>query len=140
MPAAVMMISMRTLTLLGIVLLLALSVHGAWDPQLAAKYLDARQQQWFAWPAAKATGGACLSCHTGATYLLARPALRRVLGENRPTSYETELLQGLRARAALLEARAIHAGFEHEPIASQALGAEAVFAALFLSPADADGR
>jgi hypothetical protein len=40
-----MMISMmRILNLLGIVLLLALSVHGAWDPQLAAKYLDARQQ------------------------------------------------------------------------------------------------
>jgi squalene-hopene/tetraprenyl-beta-curcumene cyclase len=117
--------------------LMALSLPGDWDPRLAAKYLDARQQEWFAWPAAKAvTGGTCLSCHTGATYLLARPALRRVLGETGPTSSETVLLDGLRSRAGLLDAKEIKRGFTAEPVASQALGVEAVFAALFLSQAD----
>ena len=43
----------------------------------AAQYLDARQQAWFEWKPAIASGrGPCLSCHTGMTYLLARPALR----------------------------------------------------------------
>jgi len=130
---------MRIFAFIGIFPLLSLSLRGGWDPQLAAKYLDARQQEWLAWPPAKATGGTCLSCHTGATYLLARPALRRVLGENRPTPYETALLTGLRARAGLLEAKQIHPSFVGEPRGSQSLGVEAAFAALFLSLADAGG-
>lgn len=131
---------MRILNFIGIFPLVALSLHGGWDPRLAANYLDARQQEWFAWPTAKAvTGGTCFSCHTGATYLLARPALRRVLGESRPTSSETALLEGLRARAGLLDAKEIKRGFAAEPMASQALGVEAVFAALFLSLADSGG-
>jgi len=127
---------MRVLGFIGTLLVIAISLHAGWDPPLAAKYLDARQQEWMDWPPAKAAGGACFSCHTGATYLLARPALRRVLGESRPTAYETALLAGLRARAPLLDASAIKPGFAHEPMASQALGVEAVFAALFLSLAD----
>jgi len=131
---------MRTLGIIGIFPFVALSVHAGWDPRLAAKYLDTRQQEWFRWPTAKAvTGGTCLSCHTGATYLLARPALRRVLREGRPTPSETELLEGLRARAGLLDANGIERGFAAEPMASQALGVEAVFAALFLSLADSGG-
>jgi hypothetical protein len=51
-----------------------------WSPRLAADYLDARQQAWNAWSTAKAPGGACFSCHTGMTYLIARPSLRRALG------------------------------------------------------------
>src|ERR1019366_7879857 len=119
---------MRILTFIGIFPLVALSLRGGWDPRLAADYLDARQQEWVAWPPAKAPGGTCLSCHTGATYLLARHALRRVLGESRPTSYETGLLQGLRARAGLLDAKEISPAFAAEPLASQCLGVEAVFA------------
>jgi squalene-hopene/tetraprenyl-beta-curcumene cyclase len=108
-------------------------MRAGWDPRLAAKYLDARQQEWFAWPPAKATGGTCLSCHTGATYLLARPALRRMLGESGPTSSEIELRAGLRARAGLRDGKEIKRAFAAEPMASQALGVEAVFAALFLN-------
>src|ERR1017187_4822003 len=130
---------MRILTFLGIFPLMALSLCGGWDARLAASYLDARQQEWLRWPPAKATGGTCLSCHTGATYLLARPALRRVLGESRPTSYETGLLEGLRARAGLLEAKEVSPAFAAEPPASQRLGVQAVFAAPFLSLADTGG-
>jgi len=137
--SAAMMAPMRMIAVVAVFPLVALSSRAGWDPRLAADYLDARQQEWSQWPPAKATGGACLSCHTGATYLLARPALRRLLGEGRPTSYETALLNGLRARAGLLEPKAISSAFAAEPLASQALGVEAVFAALFLSLANGSG-
>src|SRR5947209_15415043 len=50
---------------------------GDWDKRLAADYLDARQKAWLAWPTANKNGVPCVSCHTGVTYLLARPALRQ---------------------------------------------------------------
>jgi len=59
-----------------------------WNQRIAADYLDARQKEWFAWPRAKVASSACVSCHTGLPYLIARPALRRALGESQPTSYE----------------------------------------------------
>lgn len=103
---------------------------GDWSPKLAAQYLDSRQKEWFAWPAAKRSGGPCISCHTGITYLLARPALRRVLGEAEPTVYETGLVEGLRARVGSGLEDALKTG--KEPVASQSVGVEAIFAALFL--------
>src|ERR1700722_6856109 len=117
--------------------LAAVSLWGSWDPQLAADYLDSRQKAWSEWPHAKATGGTCLSCHTGATYLFARPALRRELGQSQPTSYETALVNGLRSRVGLTEAKDVYPAFKAEPLASQYLGVEAVYAALFLAQADA---
>jgi hypothetical protein len=75
-----------------------LGYGGDWNKRLAADYLDGRQQTWFAWKPAAAKGGPCMSCHTGLTYLLARPALRKALKEPAPTEYETGLLAGLRAR------------------------------------------
>ena len=89
-----------------------------WSPQLAAKYLDARQQEWIAWPRAKAVGGVCVSCHTGLPYLLARPALRKALGEKEPTSYEIGLMDGLRARIGTNK--------------SVLQGVDAIFAAMFV--------
>ena len=74
--------------------LLAASVsplHAEWNPALAARYLDARQQEWFAWKTAQSADGPCVSCHTGLTYLLARPVLRRALHEAAPTAFETGL-------------------------------------------------
>src|SRR5215471_16514504 len=69
-----------------------------WNPRLAAQYLDNRQKEWFDWPTANSNAKPCISCHTGMTYLLARPALRRALGEESPTTYETGLLASLRSR------------------------------------------
>jgi squalene-hopene/tetraprenyl-beta-curcumene cyclase len=105
---------------------------GDWSPKLAAQYLDSRQKEWFAWQPAKIYGGPCISCHTGATYLLARPALRRVLGEAEPTAYETGLKDALLARAGIGLKDALKA--QKEPVASQGIGVEAIFAALFLNP------
>lgn len=96
-----------------------------WSPQRAAEYLDGRQKEWFAWPRAASPDGPCVSCHTGLPYLLARPALRRALGEKQPTQYETGLLNRLRAKAGV-----------ESPGALQ--GVETVFAALFLAGQDGD--
>lgn len=70
-----------------------------WNPKLAAEYLDQRQQAWSVWPTATASGSACFSCHTGMTYMLARPALRRLLGEEQPTKWETSILRKMAADA-----------------------------------------
>src|SRR5258705_3998342 len=111
-----------------------------WNPRLAADYLDSRQKEWFAWGPAKAPGGPCVSCHTGVTYLLARPALRRALGENRPTEYETGLLDALRSRVDKKESKDVIPSFAREPAASQAMGVESIHAALFLGTEEEFGR
>ena len=133
-------VPMRIPGILGILGMAALSLGAAWDPRLAANYLDHREEEWLAWQAAKTvTGATCISCHTGAPYLLARPALRRVLGEKDPTPGETALLSSLRARVAISDAREIKRGFTAEPMAVQALGVEAVYASLFLTLTDTGG-
>ncbi len=111
-----------------------------WNPRLAATYLDAREKAWAEWPTAAASGGTCFSCHTQMTYLLARPSLRRAFGENQPTVYEEALLNGLRARVTASEAKEIFPSFAKEPLASESMGVESIFAALFLSSDQAFSR
>ena len=124
-----------------VVVALALPAFAAdWNPRLAADYLDSRQKEWFAWDRAKAPGGPCVSCHTGATYLLARPALRRALGESQPTPYETGLLDALRARADKRESKDVFPSYTKEPGASQALGVESIHSALFLGTEESFAR
>src|SRR5579885_1758204 len=73
-----------------------------WDVQAAARYLDARAAAWSAFQGADRGQGAdkvsCLSCHTSVPYALGRPALRRVAGDDRPTTHETRLLEHVRRR------------------------------------------
>src|SRR5262245_31771057 len=103
-------------------------VRGAgWNPQLAAKYLDGRQQEWFAWPQAQSKNGPCVSCHTGMPYLIARPALRRLLKEAQPTMYETGLLDRLRSNAGAKPAGALQS-------------VETIFAAMLLPQGDGAQR
>jgi len=102
----------------------SMSVAGDnWDPVRAARYLDGRLEQWSTWKPAASAEGPCVSCHTGMTYLLARPALRRRLGESGQTPFETGLLGRLRASVG-----------EKPP--SYLQGVEVIFAALFLSDRD----
>jgi len=116
------------------------SLCADWNPRLAATYLDARQKAWAEWPTAAATGGTCFSCHTQMTYLLARPLLRRALGETQPTAYEEALRSGLRTRVASSDAKEIFPRFAKEPLASESIGVESIFAALFLSSDEAFKR
>jgi hypothetical protein len=103
------------------------TAHAAdWSPRLAARYLDQRQEAWFAWKPAASADGPCVSCHTGMTYLLARPALRRALGEQAPTMYERGLLDRLRANAGSKSDSAL-------------LYVETIFTAMFLAEQDGGG-
>jgi len=109
---------------------------GDWSARLAAQYLDSRQKDWFAWPAANASGIPCVSCHTGVPYLLARPALRQALGETAPTLYEAVLLDGLRATVIKTNAKDLFRDVKG-PLADQVFGAQAILTALLLSMDDA---
>jgi squalene-hopene/tetraprenyl-beta-curcumene cyclase len=110
----------------GVLLAAASPVRAEWNPALAARYLDARQQAWFDWKTAQSSDGPCVSCHTGMTYLLARPVLRRALHESEPTKFETGYLNRLRTKM--------------DKPAEGALGTvEAVMSAMFLSRDDARG-
>ena len=100
-----------------------------WNPRLAAQYMDSRQKEWFVWPRANAAAKPCVSCHTGVTYLLARPALGKALGEETPTVYETGLLASLRSRMD-----------QKEPAAGPGLGVESILAARFLATGEAFER
>ncbi len=71
----------------------------SWDPKAAAAYLDQREQWWMGWQeAAREHGTFCVSCHTAVPYALARPPLRKVLGEPAPTENERILLENVRKR------------------------------------------
>ncbi len=112
---------------LAILILSATCLSAAgWDAAAAAGYLDGRQKEWFSWPRAKTPEGTCVSCHGGMPYLLARPALRKKLGESQPTEWETKLLDRLRT----------HAGDERKV---NIQGPEIIFGALFLAKEDPNG-
>jgi hypothetical protein len=98
-----------------------------WSPQLAAKYLDDRQRDWFAWPRAASPDGPCVSCHTGMPYLIARPKLRALLKETQPTMYESGLIARLQS----------HAG---EKPTDYLQAVETIFAAMFVTEPAAKRR
>src|SRR5215469_1202689 len=67
----------------------AASTNATWDKAAAAKYLDSREVWWQAWPPAqKDHETVCISCHTNVPYALARPLLRKSLGEQQPSEPE----------------------------------------------------
>jgi squalene-hopene/tetraprenyl-beta-curcumene cyclase len=122
-----------------VALLPALACAADWNPRAAADYLDGRQKEWFAWPAANTNAKPCVSCHGGLPYLLARPALRRLLHEPDPTTYETGLLASLRER---LPKRAPLDLFPKStgPHLAEGAGVESILAAFFLRTPDAVSR
>ena len=119
--------TVHALTLVAFVMFILVSTANVmtadWSPQAAAQYLDQRQKQWFEWKPALSANGPCVSCHTGMTYLLARPALRRVLREEQPTIYERGLLARLRSNVGAKPRGALQ-------------DVEAIFAAMFLAQQD----
>ncbi|HKO05519.1 MAG TPA: hypothetical protein VJW51_12255 [Candidatus Acidoferrales bacterium] len=74
----------------------------SWDPRAAASYLDQRESWWMEWPkAARDHDTFCVSCHTAVPYALARPALRKALGEQAPSENERRLLDNVAKRVRL---------------------------------------
>ncbi|MFN7932351.1 MAG: hypothetical protein U0R19_03440 [Bryobacteraceae bacterium] len=116
-------------------LAIASSIQAAdWSPQQAAQYLDSRQQAWFTWQPAIASGrGPCLSCHTGMTYLLARPALRQALHETGPSPSETTHLDAIKKRVPLDTTSKYAPKAKNPEDAAPALGTEAILSVLFLA-------
>jgi len=108
-----------------------------WNARQAEQYLDARQKAWDAWPMALHSGVACVSCHTGLTYLISRPALRQSLGEKSgPTLYERVLVDSMRATVIRTDAKDLFAGLKG-PIVDQVYGAQVVLSSLVLAMDDA---
>src|SRR5258708_6443591 len=62
----------------------------------AIAYLDARQEAWARFARAERGEGAdrttCVSCHTGISYALARPALGRFAAGATPASHEQRMI------------------------------------------------
>ena len=121
--------------------LLALAVAPAfcedWNARLAEQYMDSRQKVWDAWPTALHSGVACVSCHTGLPYLLARPALRQALNEKTgPTLYEGLLVSSMRATVIRTDANDLFGGLKGQ-IVDQVYGAQVVLASLVLAMDDA---
>jgi len=126
--------------------LLAAMPHAAagdpvgWNPKAAAAYLDQRQDWWQKWqPAARDRGTFCVSCHTAATYALARPALRSALGEAGPGATERALQDNVVKRVTMW--RDVEPFYPDQtrglPKTSESRGTEAILNALILSGRDA---
>lgn len=110
-----------------------------WSPQAAASYLDDRMELW--WTKAKSlrTGDAdttrCLSCHTAVPYALARPVLRKALGETTATTHETRIVEMARLRTERLGN--LQPYYDHtESKKAESRGVEAVLNALILASHD----
>jgi squalene-hopene/tetraprenyl-beta-curcumene cyclase len=72
-----------------------------WNRQAAAHVLDDRETWWQNWPRAqKDHGTLCISCHTVVPYALARPALRRELGEPGLTAPEKAMMASVEKRVS----------------------------------------
>jgi len=70
-----------------------------WDARAAAQYLDSRETWWRSWDHSNRDHGTkCVSCHTQAPYALARPVLRRRLGEPGLSPGETAMLADVEKR------------------------------------------
>jgi squalene-hopene/tetraprenyl-beta-curcumene cyclase len=113
---------------------------GKWDKAAAAKYLDDREVWWQEWPhAQKDHGTVCVSCHTQVPYALARPALRRQLGEQKLSDPERAMLDSIVKRVNLgSDAETFYSDAVHGPGKTrEARNAEAVNNALILASYDA---
>jgi hypothetical protein len=111
-----------------------------WDKAAAAKYMDDRQAWWQDWPhAQKDHGTVCVSCHTQVPYALARPLLRKQLGEQKISDPERAMLDSILKRVALgNEATTFYTDAEHGPgKTKEARNAESVNNALILVSYDA---
>jgi squalene-hopene/tetraprenyl-beta-curcumene cyclase len=112
----------------------------SWDAKRAAAYLDARMDWWSTWPkAARDHETFCVSCHSAAPYALARPVLRRHLGEAVPSPQEQKLIANVSKRVTLWnEVEPFYPDQTRGlPKSSESRGTEAVLNALVLSARDA---
>ena len=111
-----------------------------WNPRAAAGYLDRRSDWWSTWPnAARDHDTFCVSCHTAAPYALARPALRRSLGETAPSATEAKLVANVVKRVRMW--KEVEPFYPDQtrglPKTSESRGTESVLNVLVLASRDA---
>jgi squalene-hopene/tetraprenyl-beta-curcumene cyclase len=112
----------------------------SWDAKAAAAYLDQREQWWMGWQdAAREQGTFCVSCHTAVPYALARPALRKVLREQIPTTNERILLANVTKRVRLWkEIAPVYNDKDGANKSAESRSTEAVLLAFVLASNDAE--
>jgi squalene-hopene/tetraprenyl-beta-curcumene cyclase len=111
----------------------------SWDSAAAAAYLDARMDLWFTYGTKLNTGDTqttCVACHAGLAYALSRPALRRIMHVDVPSTQEVRLINETQRRAETYSTHQLLYEFnERKQIESR--GTEAVLNAVILTSADA---
>ena len=111
----------------------------------AIAYLDARQDEWSRFAKAQRGEGAdktaCLSCHTGLSYALGRPALRLFAGTPGPAAQEQRLVKAVSLRVehvTELDSPRFELMYDFEDRKKvESRGTEAVLNALILARHDA---
>src|SRR5262249_5454273 len=74
----------------------------AWNPRAAAAYLDQRAGWRTTWQGAVRDHDThCVSCHTTTPYVVARPALRRLLNESGPSAPEKKIAEFVTRRVGM---------------------------------------
>ena len=114
-----------------------------WKPRAAAAYLDQRTEWWTGWANAKRDHDTfCVSCHTATPYAIARPALRRALGEAGPSAIESRLAENVTKRVRMW--KDVEPFYPDQtrgiPKTSESRGTEAILNALILATRDAGTR
>lgn len=110
-----------------------------WQPEAAGSYLDGRVREWFEFDrrGEGATLSTCVSCHSVLPYILARPALRKLVGAAMPTEPEKKLLAQTRMRVenwGKLDSDAFGLFYDNsDEKKQQSWGTEAVFNAAILA-------
>jgi squalene-hopene/tetraprenyl-beta-curcumene cyclase len=110
-----------------------------WKPDKAARYLDDREKAWFAFDSRGqgSTKSSCVSCHSVLPYALARPALRKLSGDDAPGEWESRLLTQTRMRVEnwpRLDSEAFGLFYDDsDRKKTESWGTEAVFNALILA-------
>ena len=115
----------------------------AWNARAAAAYLDGEMEWWSTWPnAARDHGTFCVSCHTVAPYVLARPALAAALKETELTPPARKLFDNVATRVRLWNEVAPYYPDQRSglPKTSESRGTESVLNALVLSTRDSHTR
>ena len=110
-----------------------------WDTAGAARYLDTRLDWWRTWPKSQRDHGTrCISCHTALPFALARPTLRKALGETGPTPTEQAMYADISKRVGMW--REVEPFYLDQksglPKSSESRAVESVLNALFLVTRD----
>jgi len=111
-----------------------------WNPRAAAAYLDQRAGWWTTWQgSARDHDTHCVSCHTTTPYVIARPALRRMLKESGPAAPEKKIAEFVTTRVGMW--KEVEPFYPDQlrgiPKTSESRGTEAILNALTIASRDA---